>query len=72
MSAQPVEMAPIAMSVTEAADLLGCSGDTVRRLIAAGLLDAVQPLGKGGHVFVGRRAVEAFFDRASEGQPSRM
>jgi len=72
MSAQPVEITPIALSVTEAADLLGCSGDTVRRLIAAGLLDAVQPLGKGGHVFVGRRSVEAFFDRAREGQPSRM
>lgn len=72
MSAQPADMTPIAFSVTEAADLLGCSADTVRRLIAAGLLDAVQPLGKGGHVFVGRRAVEAFFDRARESQPSRM
>jgi excisionase family DNA binding protein len=72
MSIQSVEMIPIALSVAEAADLLGCSTDTVRRLIAAGLLDAVQPLGKGGHVFVGRRAVEAFFDRAREGQPSRM
>jgi excisionase family DNA binding protein len=72
MSAQPAEMVPIALSVNEVADLLGCSGDTVRRLIAAGLLDAVQPLGKGGRVFVGRRAVEAFFERASQGQPSRM
>jgi excisionase family DNA binding protein len=72
MSVQSANMLPIALSVTEAADLLGCSTDTVRRLIAAGMLDAVQPLGKGGHVFVGRRAVEAFFERASEGQPSRM
>jgi excisionase family DNA binding protein len=72
MSAQSAEMIPIALSVTEAADLLGCSADTVRRMIDAGLLDAVQPLGKGGRVFVGRRAVEEFFDRAGRGQPSRM
>jgi excisionase family DNA binding protein len=72
MSVQPAEVVPIAFSVAEVADLLGCSADTVRRMIAAGLLDAVQPLGKGGRVFVGRQAVEAFFDRAGRGQPSRM
>jgi len=63
MSVQPAEMTPLAFSVAEVADLLGCSADTVRRLIAAGLFDAVQPLGKGGRDFVGRRAVESFFGR---------
>ena len=72
MSVPPAEKTPIALSVSEVADLFGCSTDTVRRLIAAGQLDAVQPLGKGGRVFVGRRAVEAFFDGAGERHPSRM
>jgi excisionase family DNA binding protein len=57
-------LTPMAFSVREAAELLGCSTDTVRRLIAAGRLEAVQPLGKGGRVFVGRRSIAELFESA--------
>ena len=57
-----LNLPPIALSVQEAAYLLGCSSDTVRRMIEAGRLEAIQPLGKGGRVFVGRRSVEAIFN----------
>lgn len=53
--------APIAFSVSEVADLLGCSTDTVRRMIGSGRLEAVQPLGKGGRVFIGRSSIERLF-----------
>jgi excisionase family DNA binding protein len=43
---QPLHAAPIAFSVAEAAELLGCSTDTVRRMIASGRVEGVQPLGK--------------------------
>jgi excisionase family DNA binding protein len=58
--------APIAFSVSEIAELLGCSTDTVRRLIAAGRLQGVQPLGKGGRVFVGRGSIEQLFEEAAQ------
>jgi excisionase family DNA binding protein len=58
-----VHAAPIAFSVSEVAELLGCSTDTVRRLIAGGRLDAVQPLGKGGRVFIGRSSIERLFEQ---------
>ncbi len=57
-----INAAPIAFSVSEVAELLGCSTDTVRRMITSGRLDAVQPLGKGARVFVGRSQIEALFD----------
>jgi len=57
-----IHAAPIAFSVSEVAELLGCSTDSVRRMIAAGRLDAVQPLGKGGRVFIGRSQIEALFE----------
>jgi len=57
-----VHAAPIAFSVAEVAELLGCSNDTVRRMIASGQLEAVQPLGKGGRVFVARSAIERLFE----------
>jgi excisionase family DNA binding protein len=60
-----INAAPIAYSVSEVAELLGCSTDTVRRMITSGRLDAVQPLGKGGRVFVGRSQIEALFDAAA-------
>ena len=60
-----IHAAPIAFSVGEVAKLLGCSTDTVRRMIASGRLDAVQPLGKGGRVFVGRASIERLFDEAA-------
>ena len=63
-----IHAAPIAFSVAEVADLLGCSTDTVRRMIGSGLLEAVQPLGKGGRVFVGRSSIEQLF--ATPGAPS--
>jgi excisionase family DNA binding protein len=62
--AEANDLAPIAFSVREVAELLGCSTDTVRRLIAAGRLEAVQPLGKGGRVFVGRRSIAELFENA--------
>lgn len=65
MSTVPIHAAPIVFSVTEVAELLGCSGDTVRRMIAAGQLQAVQPLGKGGRVFIGRSQIETLFDEAA-------
>ncbi|MEX0664749.1 MAG: helix-turn-helix domain-containing protein [Acidimicrobiia bacterium] len=65
MTVQSTHAAPIAFSVAEVAELLGCSSDTVRRMIASGQLRAVQPLGKGGRVFVGRSQIEALFERAS-------
>ncbi len=64
MSASPLKVVPIAFSVGEVAELLGCSSDTVRRMIASGQLDAVQPLGKGGRVFVGRKSIERLFAAA--------
>lgn len=67
MSASPVNVVPIAFSVGEVAELLGCSADTVRRMIESGRLDAVQPLGKGGRVFVGRRSIERLFAEAVDG-----
>jgi excisionase family DNA binding protein len=57
------DLTPIAFSVREAAELLGCSSDTVRRLIAAGRVQAAQPLGKGGRVFVGRRSIAELFEQ---------
>lgn len=65
MSASPVSVVPIAFSVGEVAELLGCSADTVRRMIDSGGLDAVQPLGKGGRVFVGRKSIERLFAEAA-------
>ena len=64
MSANAIQVVPIAFSVGEVAALLGCSSDTVRRMIASGQLDAVQPLGKGGRVFVGRSSIERLFAEA--------
>jgi excisionase family DNA binding protein len=61
-----VHAAPIAFSVSEVAELLGCSTDTVRRLIAAGRLEAVQPRGKGGRVFIGRSSIEQLFEEAAQ------
>jgi excisionase family DNA binding protein len=66
-----VHAAPIAFSVGEVAELLGCSADTVRRLIASGRLDAIQPLGKGGRVFVGRSSIERLFDESVVGFTGR-
>jgi excisionase family DNA binding protein len=65
MPAHTVHPIPIAFSVAEVAELLGCSADTVRRMIGSGRLEAVQPLGKGGRVFVGRRSLERFFEQAA-------
>ena len=62
-----IHAAPIAFSVGEVAELLGCSTDTVRRMIASSLLDAVQPLGKGGRVFIGRSSIERLFDATAVG-----
>ena len=64
MQPDAIHAAPIAFSVGEVAELLGCSPDTIRRMIGSGQLEAIQPLGKGGRVFIGRSAVEALFDRA--------
>jgi excisionase family DNA binding protein len=64
MLAEANDVTPIAFSVRETAELLGCSTDTVRRLIAARQLEAVQPLGKGGRVFVGRRSIAELFEHA--------
>jgi excisionase family DNA binding protein len=64
MVSKATHATPIAFSVQEVAELLGCSTDTVRRMIASGQLAAIQPLGKGGRVFVGRASVEALFGRA--------
>jgi excisionase family DNA binding protein len=66
-----VHAAPIAFSVSEVAELLGCSTDTVRRLIASGRVDAIQPLGKGGRVFVGRSSIERLFDESVIGFTDR-
>ena len=65
MTTTTIHAAPIAFSVGEVAGLLGCSTDTVRRMIASGRLGAVQPLGKGGRVFVGRASIERLFDEAA-------
>ena len=65
MTTTTIHAAPIAFSVGEVAELLGCSTDTVRRMISSGRLDAVQPLGKGGRVFVGRASIERLFDEAA-------
>jgi excisionase family DNA binding protein len=64
MTTTTIHAAPIAFSVGEVAELLGCSTDTVRRMIGSGRLDAIQPLGKGGRVFVGRSSIERLFDEA--------
>jgi excisionase family DNA binding protein len=64
-----VHAAPIAFSVSEVAELLGCSTDSVRRMIAAGQLDAVQPLGKGGRVFIGRSSIERLFEQVATEVP---
>jgi excisionase family DNA binding protein len=66
-----VHAAPIAFSVGEVAELLGCSTDTVRRLIASGRLEAIQPLGKGSRVFVGRSSIERLFDESVIGFTDR-
>ena len=60
-----IHAAPIAFSVEGVAELLGCSTDTVRRMIRSGRLKAIQPLGKGGRVFVGRSSIERLFDSAA-------
>jgi len=65
MSANTIQVVPIAFSVGEVAELLGCSADTVRRMIASGQLEAIQPLGKGGRVFVGRSSIERLFDESA-------
>ena len=65
MTASTIHAAPIAFSVGEVAELLGCSTDTIRRMISSGRLDAIQPLGKGGRVFVGRNSIERLFDSAA-------
>lgn len=65
MPASPLKGVPVAFSVGEVAELLGCSTDTVRRMIAANQLPAVQPLGRGGRIFVGRAQVEGLFDVAA-------
>lgn len=64
MTTSTIQSAPIAFSVGEVAELLGCSTDTVRRMICSGQLEAIQPLGKGGRVFVGRASIERLFDLA--------
>jgi excisionase family DNA binding protein len=66
MTTTTIHAAPIAFSVGEVAELLGCSTDTVRRMISSSRLEAVQPLGKGGRVFVGRASIERLFDSAVE------
>jgi excisionase family DNA binding protein len=65
MTTTTIHAAPIAFSVGEVAELLGCSTDTVRRMIGSRRLDAVQPLGKGSRVFVGRSSIERLFDEAA-------
>lgn len=65
MNAHAVSPIPIAFSVGEVAELLGCSTDTVRRMITSGRLEAIQPLGKGGRMFVGRRSIERLFEEAT-------
>ena len=65
MTTTTIHAAPIAFSVGEVAELLGCSTDTVRRMIGSGRLDAVQPLGKGGRVFVGRASIERLFEEGA-------
>ena len=65
MTTTTIHAAPIAFSVGEVAELLGCSTDTIRRMISSGQLKAVQPLGKGGRVFVGRASIERLFDLAA-------
>ena len=72
MTTTTIHAAPIAFSVGEVAELLGCSTDTVRRMIGSGRLDAVQPLGKGGRVFVGRASIERLFDEAAADVRSNM
>jgi excisionase family DNA binding protein len=67
MNANTIEVVPIAFSVGEVAELLGCSADTVRRMIGSGRLEAIQPLGKGGRVFVGRSSIERLFAEANTG-----
>lgn len=62
MTTSTIHAAPIAFSVGEVAELLGCSTDTVRRMIGSGQLDAIQPLGKGGRVFIGRASIARLFD----------
>ncbi len=64
MTTSTIHAAPIAFSVGEVAELLGCSTDTVRRMICSGQLEAIQPLGKGGRVFIGRASIERLFDSA--------
>ena len=64
MTTTTIHAAPIAFSVGEVAELLGCSTDTIRRMISSGRLDAIQPLGKGRRVFVGRSSIERLFDSA--------
>ncbi|MEX2255036.1 MAG: helix-turn-helix domain-containing protein [Acidimicrobiia bacterium] len=71
MTTASINAAPIAFSVREVAELLGCSTDTVRRLITGGRLEAVQPLGRGGRVFIGRSSVERLFDDAAAGFTDR-
>lgn len=65
MSTSALKVVPVAFSVTEVAELLGCSSDTVRRMIASEQLEAIQPLGKGGRVFIGRRSIERLFAEAA-------
>ena len=72
MTTTTIHAAPIAFSVGEVAELLGCSTDTVRRMIGSGRLDAVQPLGTGGRVFVGRASIERLFEEAAAGVRSNM
>jgi excisionase family DNA binding protein len=64
MTTNTIHAAPIAFSVGEVAELLGCSTDTVRRMICCGRLMAIQPLGKGGRVFIGRASIQRLFDSA--------
>jgi len=62
MATTTIYAAPIAFSVGEVAELLGCSTDTVRRMIGPARSDSTPR--KGGRVFVGRSSIERLFDEA--------
>jgi excisionase family DNA binding protein len=54
-----------AYSVSDVARLLGCSADSVLRLIRAGELHGVQPLGPRARVFIPHDAVDELLARPS-------
>jgi diguanylate cyclase (GGDEF)-like protein/excisionase family DNA binding protein len=60
-----VELARPSLSVTEAAGYLQCAPKTVRKLIATGMLPAIEA---GGHMRVDRLALEAYGKRTGKRQ----